>query len=121
VLVKSEEPVYIVSFKKGSCKMEDSVKTQLIKFGNAFLNLIKEDKDRYFTIDLKNYTCSDELNKNKMIGFKRAKLIIDILEKECKIDRKKVRYIDIKGLDEIGRLSKTNCNDIIRGVKIEII
>lgn len=116
----SEEPTYTITFKKGSCVLNDSIKRQLVNFGNGIFTEMQDNTERYIIIDLKNYTCSDELKKDSMIGFKRAKAIIDVLEKECKLDRKRIRYMDVLPLDKTGKVKKEDCGSLMRGIRVEI-
>lgn len=105
----------------------DSIKSkaeinELLEFGNGFKSLTKEDNTKY--IELRNYTCNFELEKNPLIGFQRAKRIYDILEKECQISRTKIHYIDITNRELIQAMGNKTCDNMSKtknvGIKLEI-
>ena len=96
---------------------------EIVAIGNGFKKLLEIDPINK-RLELRNYTCGFELDKNPMIGFQRAKVIYDILEKKCKVPRKKIHYIDIESRDLVMLASKTICESMYKiksvGIIIEI-
>ncbi len=118
----SHDPVFIITFKKGTDIVDDSTKKKIIALGKSY-NFFSNDSlsnDHYYQIDLWNFTCSDELDKDPMIGFKRAKKVIDILEKECGINRKNIRYIDEIARDKTRNAKFQHCEAMKRGIQADI-
>ena len=121
--IKKTELKNIIVFKmhSDSIKSKDYIK-EVISFGNEFKTLFKDDNSKY--IELRNYTCKFELDKNALIGFQRAKKICDILEKECLIPRTKVHYIDVASRDLAEVMGKETCESMFKtkrvGIKLEV-
>jgi hypothetical protein len=120
--IKKTEIQNLIVFKLHSDSITKEANREIIAFGNEFKTIFKDDDSKY--IELRNYTCNFELNKNALIGFKRAKKIYDILENECLIPRSKVHYIDISNRDLLGVMGKEQCESMMKtkrvGIKLEV-
>lgn len=117
------EPQSIIKFKIYTdtiCSKTDY--ERVVLFGKNFIKNDSIIKNSY--IEIRNYTCDFELKNNPLIGFKRAKKIYDILEKESNVPRAKIHYIDLPSREGLQINGKIDCENMLKsksvGVKLEI-